>query len=148
MRWGPNWQRLFITVGGLLIAVLALYLWVGWKPARPGVRYMGELFEIRDALEQYYERHQKYPQSHSMPPAIGQFLPEVEVPRTPRGNLYVWMDNTVDGQKYCVWADWSVLYEESNERNYGYLLISPCGESTVFRLPITLDQCCEMSERK
>jgi len=127
-------------IGIILVAVLLLLLISGaWKPATPGVRQMGDLIKIKNALEMYHQKYLKYPQSKEMPPSIEEFLSEI--PKSPKGKPYVWMNNIGEEQKFCIWT------ELENSTKYKiYFLVSPCGESQSGHLPATLDECCELSK--
>jgi uncharacterized membrane-anchored protein len=80
---------------------------LGPKAKARDERRKADIREIFTAMELYYSDHQKYPQSKTMPPNIGNYF---QVPKDPLGNSYNWLDNTQEtktncnDQHFCVWA--------------------------------------------
>lgn len=131
-------------IGLILIAlflVVFLVAYFGFSkgetwPQDPDFIRIEDIAKIQTALVLYYHNNNsKYFQSPVIPTSLGESMPEV--PKDPKSGIYGWLDNTPNDQKYCVWA-------KLEKRNL-YFIASPCGRKEVTRLPITLNECCELS---
>ena len=91
-----------------IIGILATIVLVSLSGARAKARDAQRQSDIRQislAMELFYDDAQSYATSATMLTAIGTYLPTVpEDPLNSDPYVYGWVDNSGDGQKYCVYA--------------------------------------------
>ena len=89
-----NMRRLkksLFVVGAILITVWLSCLILAKRLPRgeaADIRRRSDLLVFKKAMERYYEKNSRYPQSSIMPYNLGEFLPKV--PKDPKGEPYGW----------------------------------------------------------
>ncbi len=142
-----SWRKktkIIITIAIMLIVILlvGVQVWLttsslgeARKAARDAMR-KADMRMIATAQEMYYGEDWRYYQSDgtTWPASIGTFM--AETPTDPLEDIktpYVWVNNTGDDQKFCVYATLGKggWYVASHEGNYECSDVKP-----------TLDDCC------
>jgi len=93
-----------IAIIGILATIVLVSLSGAREKARDAQR-QSDIRQISLAMEMYYDDGQAYATSATMITAIGSYLPSVPTdPLNSGSNVYSWVDNSADGQRYCVYA--------------------------------------------
>ncbi len=100
-----------IAIIGILASIVLVSLGSARAKARDA-RRKSDLRQISLGQEMYYEEHQSYTTSATMPDRIGDYLnPIPDDPQSSAGKHYGWVDNTSAcgtysaGEWYMVWAE-------------------------------------------
>jgi len=115
----------------VLTSIIALVSIGGAKErARDAVRER-DMDQIATAQEMYHRTNDHYYQSVNYPSSIRDVM--VETPRDPSTeDLYGWIDNTGNDQKFCAYAD----LEKG-----GFYVVSNKGIGEITTEPLTLSDC-------
>ena len=123
-----------IAIIGILSSIVLVSMGGARKSARDSTR-KADMRQIITAQEMYYGAEDAYFTSASYPLAIGTYMPKT--PSDPGTGTYVWINNTTDAQKFCVYAILetpstpTTYYSASHAGNFG------CSDA----IPILTD-CC------
>lgn len=122
---------LIVLIFGILSRVILVSLGGAREAARDAARE-ADMRMIAIAQEIYYSDNDVYYASIGYPSAIGNYL--IEAPRDPGNNTYIWVNNTGDPKKFCVYA--------TLEKEKGYYTASHNGNFKCSDAIPTLDNCC------
>jgi len=124
-----------IAIIGILSSVVLVSMGGARKSARDAVR-KADMRQIITAQEMYYGANDAYlTNAGAAIPAIGTYM--TKAPADPGTGSYVWINNTSDAQKFCVYATLetpsspTTYYTASNAGNFS------CSDATP-----TLADCC------
>jgi len=120
-----------VPIFGILASIFLVSLGGAREAARDAARE-ADMHIIVVAQEMYYGDNGVYYTSIGYPSIIGDYL--TEAPRDPGNNTYIWVNNTGDPQKFCVYV--------ALEKKKGYYTASHNGNFECSDTIPTLDNCC------
>ena len=118
-----------------IIGILASIVLVSMGGAREAARDAARQVDMRmivTAQEMYYGENDAYYTSVSYPSRIGFYM--TETPDDPGDNTYIWVNNTGDSKKFCVYA--------TLEKEKEYYTASHRGNFKCSDAVPTLTDCC------
>ena len=125
-----------IAIIGILSSIVLVSMGGARKSARDATR-KADMRQLISAQEMYYGENDAYltDAGPALPAAIGTYMPKT--PSDPGTGTYVWINNTTDAQKFCIYATLetpstpTTYYSASNAGNFS------CSDA----IP-TLADCC------
>ncbi len=126
-----------IAIIGILSSIVLVSMGGARKSARDAVR-KADMRQLISAQEMYYGANDAYLTSTGSPwpPAISTYMPKT--PSDPGTGTYVWINNTGDAQKFCVYA---TLETPSSPTTY--YTASHSGNFSCSDTVPTLSDCCQ-----
>lgn len=122
-----------IAIIGILSSIVLVSMGGARKSARDTTR-KADMRQIITAQEMYYGANDVYFTSASYPTAIGTYMPQT--PSDPGTGTYVWVNNTSDSSKFCVYATLEVPSSTT------YFAASHAGNFECSDAAPTLADCC------
>ncbi len=123
-----------VVVGIIPIGIFTSIVLVSMNGAREAARDVARQADMRmisTAQEIYYGENDAYYTSVNYPSRIGSYM--TKTPNDPKDNIYIWINNTSDPKKFCVYA--------SLEKG-GYYTASHRGSFKCSDAIPTLTDCC------
>ena len=126
-----------IAIIGILSSIVLVSMGGARKSARDAVR-KADMRQIISAQEMYYGTNDAYLTSSGapFPAAISTYMPKT--PSDPGTGTYVWVSNTADDQKFCVYATL-----ETPTAPTTYYVASHSGNFSCSDAVPSLGDCCQ-----